>query len=82
MSQQIDYLHRHGWRLAGTEMRNCKKTPLWKKTGIPGTFSTEEACERQHAGNSYDASKPCQKSQSRRRYRQPSETKANEAVAQ
>lgn len=47
MSYETDWLHRHGWRLAGSEMRNCKKTPLWKKPGVIGMKSTTEAVEYQ-----------------------------------
>lgn len=52
MSKEADYLHRHGWRISGSEMRKCKKIPLWTKVGVAGEFSTTEAVERQHRGNS------------------------------
>ncbi len=50
MSFDTDFLHRHGWRIAGSETRNCKKTPLWRKTGVLGLHSTTEAVERQRQG--------------------------------
>lgn len=52
MSKDTEYLQRHGWRWVGSELRVCKKTPLYKKVGIEGTYSAEEAMIRQRRGDS------------------------------
>ena len=50
MGYEADYLHKHGWRLSGSEMHHCRRVPLWKKPGVVGMFTTQQAYERQRDG--------------------------------